>query len=412
MKLLTALFILLLPLTAHAQGLQGTWQGTLNAGAMKLALVLHIAADKCTLDSPDQGAKGIECQTVFLSDDSVNVTVASIAASYTGKLVGDELHGTFKQMGYPLKLNLKRGEIKRNRPQTPQPPFPYQTEEVTFTNGDITLAGTLTTPSPDNPSPSLPKGEGETPPLVVMVSGSGLQNRDEEMFEHRPFAVLADRLARQGIASLRYDDRGFGLSSGDATKATTPDFAADAAAAITFARERGYKRVGIIGHSEGGSIAFMLAAQGKPDFIVTLAAPGLRGDSIIVRQNYDIARLAGQPVSYEQCEALLPTIRQQMAGNPWYMWFLDYDPADDIAATGCPALILGGEKDMQVNAERNLATIRLHLKQSAEIKSYPDLNHLFQHCTTGSPTEYGQIEETFAEEVMTDIAEWILQSEK
>lgn len=399
-NVITAL-LSLLSLGIAAQGLQGSWSGQLDVGAAKLALVLHIDTAGCTLDSPDQGAKGIECQTVFLSDDSVSLSVPSIAATYNGKLVGDQLRGVFKQMGYPLKLDMKRGEVKRNRPQTPQPPYPYPTEEVTFANGNITLAGTLTAPS-QRPADCC----------VVMVTGSGQQNRDEELFEHKPFAVLADRLARQGIASLRYDDRGCGQSTGDATKATTPDFCADAAAAIALARERGYKNVGIIGHSEGGSIAFMLAAQAKPDFIVTLAAPGLRGDSIIVCQNYDLARLSGQMVSYEQCQALMPTIRQQMAGNPWYMWFLDYDPAADIARINCPALILNGGKDTQVNAERNLAAIRKHLKQSAETKVYPDLNHLFQHCTTGLPTEYGQIEETFAEEVMADIATWILRQVK
>ena len=400
-KNVITVLLTLLSLGIAAQGLQDSWSGQLDVGAAKLALVLHIDTTGCTLDSPDQGAKGIECQTVFLSDDSVSLSVPSIAATYNGRLVGDQLRGVFKQMGYPLKLDMKRGEVKRNRPQTPQPPYPYPTEEVTFTNGDITLAGTLTAPS-QRPADCC----------VVMVTGSGQQNRDEELFEHKPFAVLADRLARQGIASLRYDDRGCGQSTGDATKSTTPDFCADAAAAIAFARERGYKHVGVIGHSEGGSIAFMLAAQGKPDFIVTLAAPGLRGDSIIVCQNYDLARLSGQPVTYEQCQALMPTIRQQMAGNPWYMWFLDYDPAADIARINCPALILNGGKDTQVNAERNLAAIRKHLKQSAETKVYPDLNHLFQHCTTGLPTEYGQIEETFAEEVMADIAAWILRQVK
>ena len=400
-KNVITVLLTLLSLGIAAQGLQGSWSGQLDVGAAKLTLVLHIDTAGCTLDSPDQGAKGIECQTVFLSDDSVSLSVPSIAATYNGRLVGDQLRGVFKQMGYPLKLNMKRGEVKRNRPQTPQPPYPYPTEEVTFTNGDITLAGTLTAPS-QRPADCC----------VVMVTGSGQQNRDEELFEHKPFAVLADRLARQGIASLRYDDRGCGQSTGDATKATTPDFCADAAAAIAFARERGYKHVGVIGHSEGGSIAFMLAAQAKPDFIVTLAAPGLRGDSIIVCQNYNLARLSGQSVSYEQCQALMPAIRQQMADNPWYMWFLDYDPAADMARINCPALILNGGKDTQVNAERNLAAIRKHLKQSAETKVYPDLNHLFQHCTTGLPTEYGQIEETFAEEAMADIAAWILRQVK
>ena len=391
-RIILSFLVLSLSLGTQAQQLRGTWSGQLDAGAMKLTLVLHIDTDKCMLDSPDQGAKGIEAQTVFLSEDSVSVAVPSIAATYTGRLVGDELHGVFKQMGYPLKLDLKRGEISRNRPQTPQPPFPYQTEEVAFKNGDVTLAGTLT-------------ASGAS--CVVMVSGSGLQNRDEELFEHKPFAVLADYLARHGIASLRYDDRGCGQSTGDGAKATTPDFAADAAAAIDFAREKGYQHVGIIGHSEGGSIAFMLAAQGKADFIVTLAAPGLRGDSIIVRQNYDLARTAGQPVAYEQCQALLPTIRQQMSGNPWYTWFLDYDPAGDISRVSCPALILNGEKDLQVNASANLAAIKKHLKKPTEIKSYPDLNHLFQHCQTGLPTEYADIEETMAEEVMADIAVWL-----
>ena len=413
-KIFFILSALLLTTTVSSQALDGTWNGKLKVGGNSLTVVLNIDGNSCTLDSPDQGAKGIAAELLTKTEDSLSIRVPSIYASYEGKLQNDTLKGIFQQMGQRFPLTLTRGQHVVKRPQTPQPPFPYLTEEVTFSNESdgAVLSGTLTYP--------VGYTKKQRPTVVVMVSGSGLQNRDEEIFEHKPFAVIADYFARNGIATLRYDDRGFGKSTGDVATATTKTFKSDAEAALRFLRDsKRFGKAGIIGHSEGGSVAFMLAGEKKADFIVTLAAPGVRGDSIIIQQNYDLAKNTGQPVTYEQCVALMPNIRQQMAQNAWYMWFLDYDPAADIARIACPTLILNGEKDLQVDAAINLQAIRSKMSKSPigstqhqktgnfQIISYPNLNHLFQNSTTGLPSEYGQIEETFSEKVMKDMVEWI-----
>ena len=271
-----------------------------------------------------------------------------------------------------------------------------------------------------------------------MVTGSGLQDRDETLFDHKPFAVIADYLARHGIATLRYDDRGFGQSTGDPSKCTTADFAKDAAACIAFLRstpllkrvDKGRLKVGILGHSEGGSIAFMLGAKSLPtrddgqdkpfvDCIVALAAPGIKGDSLLVEQTNALLRLNGQPANMT-----LKRLRLTMAmqpTNPWYEYFVEYDPSADIAATCCPVLALNGSLDCQVLPKSNLAAIRSLLRLSewsatspyggetegGFYKEYPGLNHLFQHAQTGAATEYGNIEETISEEVLHDIVTWL-----
>ena len=285
----------------------------------------------------------------------------------------------------------------QERPQTPQPPFPYQTEEVSFTNGEAgaTLVGTLTQPD-------------DAKCVLLLVSGSGQQNRDEEILGHRPFAVIADRLARHGIATLRYDDRGTAASTGgDVMTATTRDFADDAASGIAWLRQSGrFQKVGVMGHSEGGGIAFMMGAEGLVDFIVSLAGPAVPGDSILLQQNRAL---------YGELAAGLTTedIRNnpQIKQIPWYQFFVNYDPQPDIARITCPVMALNGEKDCQVDAPMNLAALRRVLQPNVQhfIKSYPGLNHLFQHCETGLPDEYEVIDETFSEEVINDIIEWILQ---
>ena len=405
------LLLLLLSVTSYgatAGNIEGTWHGTLKLNAMKLSIVMHFSDNACTLDSPDQGAKGIKGEVREITAEKVDVAFPTLNATYTGMLKDGKIEGTFTQMGYKLPLVLEEGQPVRIRPQTPQPPFPYQTEEVSFVNTEdsASLAGTLTYPVGYNSKRKVP--------VVIMVTGSGLQNRDEELFEHKPFLVIADFLARNGIASLRYDDRGTGLSTGDIESVTTEGFCRDAAAGIAFLRKTGhFSKIGVLGHSEGGSIAFMLAAQKKCDFIVSMAGPGLRGDSIIVEQTNELLRQQGQPATMTVRQMRLTMLLQKT--NPWYDYFVDFDPAPVIKQIKCPALFLNGDKDSQVMAASNIPVIRALLSDNEKhqlpdnqvIKVYPGLNHLFQHCTTGMPAEYGSIEETISEEVLHDIAEWI-----
>ncbi|MBR1926892.1 MAG: alpha/beta hydrolase, partial [Bacteroidales bacterium] len=303
-------------------------------------------------------------------------------------------------------LTLTPGDVVRNRPQTPVEPFPYKVEEVSFTNGDAVLSGTLVYPEGWNARKKVP--------VAILVSGSGLQNRDEELFGHKPFLVISDYLARKGIATLRYDDRGAGKSVGNAQEATTMDFMEDAGAGLDFLRSTGkFGKTGVIGHSEGGEIAFMLAARNKVDFLVSLAGPGVQGDSILLLQNLNALRQAGytMPIPKE-------TVRAQVKSrnNPWLDYFIDYDPAKDIRLVRCPALILNGGKDTQVEAPVNIPAIESNLPRNRRgryvskktaVKVYPGLNHLFQHCETGQSDEYGRIEETISPEVLSDIAAWI-----
>ena len=398
-KLFLTLVLAFIGMTAFAQNISGTWNGELVAGIQKIPLVLNLTAEgKCTLDSPQQGAKGIPANVDFLSADSLKVSVNSLNASYAAHLENGELKGVFTQNGFKLPLNLKPGEpAKAIRPQNPQPPYPYETEEVTFTNdkAGATLAGTLTVPA-------------DAKCVLLMVTGSGAQNRDEEVFEHKPFAVIADRLARAGIATLRYDDRATGKSIGGMdANVTTKDFAEDAAAGIEWLRSsKRFKKVGILGHSEGGSIAFMLGAQKKVDFIVSLAGPAVTGDSILLAQNKLLGGDAAKDLTIEKLREM-PQIKQ----SPWIQWFIDYDPQNDIAKIKCPVMALNGSKDCQVVASQSVPALRRTLPKNKQnlIKQYDGLNHLFQHCQTGLPTEYGTIEETFSEEVIRDIITWVKQ---
>ena len=389
-------------ITTQAQNINGAWSGELNAGFQKIKVVLNLSDEgKCTLDSPAQGAFGIPAITNFVSADSVNVSVASLNASYAAKLQNGELKGTFTQNGFKLPLSLKPSEkAELKRPQDPQPPYPYETEEVTFQNtkAGATLAGTLTIPT---------KGSKY---VLLMVTGSGAQNRDEEVFGHKPFAVIADRLARAGIATLRYDDRATGKSVGGMDpNVTTLDFAEDAKAGIEWLRsQKRFKKIGIIGHSEGGTIAFMLGAQKKVDFIVSLAGTAVKGDNVILEQNKALGGPLAAGLTMEQLYAM-PAIKKAIDENAWYRFFMQYDPQADIAKINCPVMALNGSKDLQVISTQNLPALRRTLPKNERnmIREYDALNHLFQHCTTGLPNEYGQIEETISPEVLQDIAEWI-----
>lgn len=410
-KCIITTLLALVALTGLAQvntttALLGSWSGKLKAGAASLTIVLHLEqADgfvKVSLDSPDQGAKGISGYKEYLSDDSVAIKIESLGITYRARLKEGKLDGTFSQRGFSFPLMMTKGVPVVKRPQTPKPSYSYETEEVTFTNeaDSAMLAGTLTYP--------MGYDKKQKPMVVLFVSGSGQQNRDEELMDHKPFLVIADYLARQGIATLRYDDRATGKSEGGEVKnATSEDFSRDAAAGIDFLRnKKAFSKVGILGHSEGGTIAFMLSAQKKVDFIVSLAGPTVKGDTLLAAQSNRILSLSGQPATMT-----VEKYRQTVAPmkNHWIDWFNDYDPTDNIRKTRCPVFALYGDRDCQVISTLCLPALKQLLPPSKKhlIKEYPSLNHLFQHCTTGLPEEYSQIEETISSEVLQDIATWI-----
>ncbi|MBO7643695.1 MAG: alpha/beta hydrolase [Bacteroidales bacterium] len=379
------------------ENLLGTWSGELDP--IGLALTLHLG-DTCTVDSPDQGAFGLRAQVKEISEESLWVKFPDFHAGLKAKVQGDSLIGSFSQMGVKASIAMVRGPLVRNRPQTPVPPFPYLAEEICFNNGDISLAGTFT----------LPESLRDVP-VVVMVSGSGKQDRDETLMEHKPFAVLADALARAGIPSLRYDDRECGASGGVFAEATTADFASDAASAVKYLRDKGFTKVGIIGHSEGGTIAFMLAGaetpdKGTPDFIISLAGMADRGDSTLLRQTARMLELQGAPKKAAALGAKISYKQILKQKSVWMDYFVSLDPAPYVSRIKCPVLALNGSKDSQVIPEYNLSKVEALCPQ-ADCRLYPDLNHLFQHCSTGLGTEYARIEETMSEEAISDIIAWI-----
>lgn len=381
------------------------WSGDLMLSPQNsLKIVLNLTEEEngkysVTLDSPEQGAYGIPGVVNYLTADSLDISVPSLTVRYAATLKntpeGAWAMGDFKQGMLSLPLVMLPGGItKPIRPQTPQPPFPYQTKEVSFENpeGGSKLSGTLT----------IPANAYEGTPVVLMVTGSGLQNRDEEIFDHKPFEVIADYLARIGIATLRYDDRGYGNSTGDGENATTADFASDAKAGLRYLRDKGeFGKVGILGHSEGASVAFMLGnTKETPDFIIGIGTPAVKGETILRDQ---LRRTLGDAGASEAIKNI------RMAGNPWMTYFLDYDPASDIKGTHCPVFAVYGEKDVQVSPSLNKN--RFHeLQPTATVKEYPELNHLMQHAETGIPEEYYKIEETIAPEVLSDIGRFILQN--
>ena len=424
-KLILFSLICLASIAARAQGsgIKGAWTGKLNVFGNELTLVFHFDGEDCTLDSPDQGIKGVPAK-LERTETGIKVAVPSINASYEGVNMGNSVMGTFKQHGQSFPLTLKPGIVKRNRPQTPAPPYPYQTQEVSFNNGDAVLKGTLV----------MPENASSQTSVLLMVTGSGLQNRDEEFFEHKPFAVIADALARQGIATLRYDDRGFGESTGDLVNVTTEDFKNDALAGVELLRKQ-FKRVGILGHSEGGTIGLMLAAEGKVDFVISLAGMAVSGEKTLMEQNRWTLQQSVYPkdVIDRYCTALeslfdelkagrnpeptahdLPTeleknlqLAQAQSSTPYMRHFLALDLSDRLCKISCPVLALNGTKDRQVNGEENLNALRNGLAGQKEIRVIEGVNHLFQHCNTGNPSEYKDIEETFAPEALEIIVTWM-----
>ena len=424
LRTLTSLALAMLTFTANAQ--EGSWNGELDVMGTKLPLVFNFSPNGCTMDSPSQNAKGIPAEKTVSDDGTIKVKVGMIGATFEGKMADGEIKGTFTQNGFPLPLTLKAGKLAVKRPQTPVPPFPYKEESVSFTNAGYTFNGTLT----------LPENYTKQTPVVLMVTGSGQQNRDEELFEHKPFAVIADALARQGIASLRYDDRGWGDKSVNFADFTTDDFRQDAAAALPLLRKR-FNKVGILGHSEGGTIAMMLAAKGKTDFIVSLAGMAISGKETLVMQNRQAMSSIGLPKEMvdtycnsiskaldeiasgkkaseinidDTPEALKPiTIKAlQQADTPYIRHFLTIDVSKQLSKIKCPVLALNGTKDTQVDCAANTTLLEKGLINSKHtIKKIEGVNHLFQHCTTGNVVEYQQIEETIASEVLEIIYSWI-----
>ena len=361
-------------------GVYGTWSGTLDAMGQKYRIVFHIEKDICKLDSPNQGAFGVAGQVVAAEEDNTELSFKGIGGRYSGKIENDCMRGTWRQGGMSFPLNLKRGVKKFSRPQDPLPPFPYYTEDVAFTNAEARLSGTIT----------LPKGFTRKTPAVVMVTGSGLQNRDEELFGHRPFAVIADHLSRHGIASLRYDDRGCGKSRGKIKDISIENIALDAESAVACLRSR-FDHVGILGHSEGGTIGFMLGQRGKVDFIVSLAGSSLKLKEVLDWQLRRKLKISGR--SEGEIEKELPLLMKNIVKDEGIRRYMDYDPLAAVRDTRCPVFVLNGEKDMQVEYKKHLDFFRKNIPDltKAKIKSYPELNHMFQPCLTGEANEYAQI---------------------
>lgn len=455
---LTLLSTFYLTFLANAQDIVGSWNGALNVGSAKLRLVINISKTddgyKSTLDSPDQGAKGIPVPKTTFEKSKLSFEIPAAGILYTGDFQNDKFVGTFKQGGREFPLELVKGTVVVEapvRPQEPKKPFPYYSEDITFENpkAQITLAGTLT----------LPQKEGVFP-AVILISGSGPQNRDEELLGHKPFLVISDYLTRNGIAVLRFDDRGVGQSKGIFKTATSADHASDAESAVEYLRTRKeIKQIGLMGHSEGGLIAPMIAST-NPNvaFIVLLAGTGIRGDKLLLMQQELIARANGagekeigltkkmsekvfelitksnddeqlkkdlgeyfkqalkenpeiKPANQKEEEFIAEQVKGAMSPWPWMQYFLKYNPETSLKNVKCPVLALNGEKDLQVPAKENLSAIEKILKNSGNkdvtVKAYDGLNHLFQECKTGSPTEYPTLQQTFSPVVMADFTKWI-----
>lgn len=433
------------------------WEGKVSG--LRIILKIYTKEDGSTgglLDSPDQAAKDLPVASVTLTDDSLKFNAPMLRASFAGKLDKTVMTvtGIFKQMQNEIPLVLKKVDkiTEAKRPQTPLKPYPYNSEDITFENNkaNITLAGTLTFPK-----------TGNNFRAVVMVTGSGAQDRDESLLNHKPFLVIADYLTRNGYAVLRYDDRGVGKSKGKFATATSADFAGDALAAVEYLKTRkeiNQKKIGIMGHSEGGMIAPMCAAQSKDiSFIILLAGPGVPGKDIIIRQGELIARAAGEKEEeiakgvktnkrlydiavntqdstlatekmktvMEELTASLSTDEKKKANlnmkvqeaaikqilSPWFRFFLKYDPRQDLVKIKIPVLALNGEKDLQVDPKQNLPEIKKALKKAGnknfKIVEMPRLNHLFQTIKKGTISEYGEIEETFSPKALNIISEWM-----
>lgn len=458
-KILLSIPIAFIMIASFSQDVSGDWYSMLKIGATQLRLQMNLVKNDTgytgKLISLDQGNSVIPMAWVKLSESNLSFKTSAAGIEYSGLVKDANINGTFKQNGREFPLSFGREKIEKTvykRPQEPNPPFSYISEEVTFLNvrDSIYLAGTLTMPL-----------SGQGFPVVVLISGSGPQNRDEELLGHKPFLVLADHLTKNGIAVLRYDDRGVGKSKGNFGKATSADFATDVSAAVQYLKTRKEidgKKIGLIGHSEGGMIAPMVAKDTKDiGFIVLLAGTGVPGKDIIILQQQLIAKAEGvvsekdlaetaafteeiakivtsgkdeKTVSTEFIDFLkstwqkLPDSSKKIYGTeavflmqsaqmntPWMRFFMAYDPATALEKTRIPVLALNGSKDLQVWPAQNLPAIEKALKKAGNkkytVKELPGLNHLFQECTTGAPSEYEKIEMTIAPGVLDEITRWI-----
>ena len=458
--------LLLFPSLMIAQQNQrfvGPWMGKLNVGTIQLRLGINLSVDNAgkitaLLDSPDQNSFGIKTDSTVISGDNITVKASKLMASYVGTMTpGDSvINGKWTQGAQTFDLNLKKAltPVVLKRPQDPKPPFPYKSEEVTFHNekANIDLAGTLT----------IPEGKGPFP-AVILVTGSGPQDRDEALMGHKPFLVIADYLSRNGIAVLRYDDRGVANSKGTFATGTTFDFADDAEAGLTWLKKQpliDVKKVGLAGHSEGGLIAPIVASRNNNvNFIILIAGPGVSGKDILIAQSTLISEKSGiKPEEIEKTSKLnkaiyeavmnekdntiaLANAKKIMADainkenslsetekaaqintieakitpllSPWFRTFMELDPKQYLLKTKCPVLALNGTKDLQVPYQVDLEAIDKYLKQAGNknytIMKIEGVNHLFQHADTGLPTEYGTIEETFAPEALKAMSDFILK---
>jgi pimeloyl-ACP methyl ester carboxylesterase len=441
-----------------SNGIQGTWLGTIEApGGIKLRIQLHIERDSSgalavKMDSLDQNANGIPVPKATLTDSAFHFEIPAGGIIYDGTLnaAKGEMAGTFSQGGSATPLNFKRLDQpapEPKRPQDPVEPYPYISEDVSYVNPkatQVTLAGTLT----------LPRGAGPFP-VAILICGSGAHDRDEALLGHRPFLVISDYLTRHGIAVLRYDKRGVAKSTGNYALATGEDFASDAEAGIIYLKTRKEidpRRIGLIGHSEGGIIAPLIASR-RSDvaWIVLLAGPGLRGDEILFLQQELIAKAQGvsdanialahglnaklyaaasaekNPANMaadlgaifeadplgKQMSAAQRTSGIAQLSSPWFLEFLTYDPTPALIKTKCPVLALNGGNDLQVPPKQDLAAIHKDLQDGGnkdfQTTEMPGLNHLFQHSATGSPSEYETIEETFSPEALEIMTTWVLK---
>ena len=426
----------------------GDWFGELNVQTMKLRVAFHVVSNNAgftgTMASLDQNITGIPLSKVSISDRDVTLEVARINGDFTGELSddGSSLVGTWEQRGQKIPLTLRRGNaaesITLTRPQTPQPPFPYNTEEVLINNPNakVKLGGTLT----------LPKGSGPFP-VAILITGSGVQDRNESLMGHQPFLVLSDYLTRYGIATLRTDDRGIGQSTGDFQSSSIRDFAGDVEAQLQFLKTRpeiNHQQMGLIGHSEGGMVASMLAhSNDDVNFIVLMASPGVSGKDLLIAQSVALAEVQGLgsqqlrmikdqnsrllelAVSSRTDEQVYRRLNNRLSGpaldqvtaqmqqlrSPKAQIVLKYNPADDFSRTQIPVVAIIGTKDRQVPAEQNLPEIRKALENAEnphfEVVALPELNHLFQTAKTGAPSEYRDIEETMAPIALEKITQWI-----
>ena len=458
------LITLLTSITLTAQDITGQWNGVLKVQGTQLRIVFNVTkTDKgfsSTMDSPDQGANGILVTNTTFENPKIKFEVANAQIEYNGELKENEIVGTFKQRGQEFPMNLSRKAIEKEvvkRPQEPIKPYSYYSEDITFKNtkANISLSGTLT----------LPKKDGIFP-VVVLITGSGPQNRDEELLGHKPFLVISDYLTKNGIGVLRYDDRGVGQSKGDFKSATSADFATDVESAIAYLKTRkevNKKKIGLVGHSEGGLIAPMVASKLKDvSFIVLLAGTGIQGDKLLLLQEELIAKANGvsetdikkstqtnaklfeiivksndnQKLKTDLTTLMNETLKNETSteipngmtkdafismqvnefSSPWMQYFMKYNPATTLEKVKCPVLAVNGAKDLQVPPKENLTAIKNALtkggNKNVTTKEFPNLNHLFQECKTGSPNEYAQIDQTFSPTALNEITKWIKQQTK